>query len=128
MVTFDMSEVRELSADLRETPARVAREVPRVLEKGAVAIKEQMRSEIVQSAVGRKRGVESSITYDLHDGGYLAEIGPRKGGPGSIANIAYFGGSHGGGGSAPDPRGALEAEAPNVERELGDLVARILGR
>lgn len=128
MVTFDMSEVRELSADLRETPARVVREVPRVLEKGAVAIKEQMRSEIVQSAVGRKRGVEPSITYDLHDGGYLAEIGPRKGGPGSIANIAYFGGAHGGGGSAPDPRGALEAEAPNVEREILDIVSRVLGR
>ena len=125
---IEIQGARELMADLASLPTQVQREVPKVIERGALNIKSQMRSEIVQSAVGRKRGVESSITYDLHDGGYLAEIGPRKGGPGSIANIAYFGGSHGGGGSAPDPRGALEAEAPNVERELGDLVARILGR
>lgn len=141
MVTFDMSEVRELSADLRETPARVVREVPRVLEKGAVAIKEQMRAEMAAST--HFSGAASSISYSMHDGGTLAEIGPDKRAGGAIANIAYFGGGAwsgrkrpgpgwqsgpGGGGTVPDPRGALEAEAPNVEREVLDLVARLLGR
>ena len=125
---IEIQGARELMADLASLPTQVQREVPKVIERGALNIKNQMRSEILQSAVGQKRGVESSITYDLHDGGYLAEIGPRKGGPGSIANIAYFGGAHGGGGSAPDPRGALEAEAPNVEREILDIVSRVLGR
>ena len=125
---IEIQGARELMADLASLPTQVQREVPKVIERGALNIKNQMRSEITQSAVGQKRGVESSITYDLHDGGYLAEIGPRKGGPGSIANIAYFGGAHGGGGSAPDPRGALEAEAPNVEREILDIVSRALGR
>lgn len=125
---IEIQGARELMADLASLPTQVQREVPKVIERGAVNIKNQMRSEILQSAVGQKRGVESSITYDLHDGGYLAEIGPRKGGPGSIANIAYFGGSHGGGGSAPDPRGALEAEAPNVEREILQIVSRVLVR
>ena len=127
-VSVDAHEVRELAADFTRVPGELSRHAIPVLSKGALNIKNQMRSEILQSAVGQKRGVESSITYDLHDGGYLAEIGPRKGGPGSIANIAYFGGAHGGGGSAPDPRGALEAEAPNVEREILDIVSRVLGR
>ena len=125
---IEIQGARELMADLASLPTQAQREVPKVIERGALNIKNQMRSEILQSAVGQKRGVESSITYDLHDGGYLAEIGPRKGGPGSIANIAYFGGAHGGGGSAPDPRGALEAEAPNVEREILQIVSRVLGR
>ena len=125
---IEIQGARELMADLASLPTQVQREVPKVIERGALNIKNQMRSEILQSAVGQKRGVESSITYDLHDGGYLAEIGPRKGGPGSIANIAYFGGAHGGGGSAPDPRGALEAEAPNVEREILNIVSGALGR
>lgn len=125
---IEIQGARELMADLASLPTQVQREVPKVIERGALNIKNQMRSEILQSAVGQKRGVESSITYDLHDGGHLAEIGPRKGGPGSIANIAYFGGSHGGGGSAPDPRGALEAEAPNVEREILQIVSRVLVR
>ena len=55
------------------------------------------------------------------------EVGPRKGKPGSIANIAYFGGANGGGGTVPDPRGALEAEAPRFEKALTDLVGEILG-
>lgn len=125
---IEIQGARELMADLASLPTQVQREVPKVIERGALNIKNQMRSEITQSAVGQKRGVESSITYDLHDGGYLAEIGPRKGGPGSIANIAYFGGAHGGGGSAPDPRGALEDEAPNVEREILQIVSGVLGR
>ena len=120
---------RELLADLEALPAKVQREVPALVEKGAVNIKAQLREEMtLRTAKGEKRGLAESISYDMHDGGFVAEIGPRKGGPGSLANIAYFGGAHGGGGSAPDPRGALGAEAPLLEQALGDLVARILGR
>ena len=138
---IDMSEVAELAYDLRELPTKVQREVPKVVDKGAHNIKEQLRSEMASST--HFKGAAGSISYDIHDGGYVAEIGPDKARGGSIANIAYFGGGPwsgrkrpgrgwqsgpGGGGTVADPRGALEAEAPNVERELGDLVARILGR
>ena len=56
-----------------------------------------------------------------------AEIGPETGGAGSLAGFAYFGGVNGGGGTVPDPQGALDAEAPNVEKHLGALVAKALG-
>lgn len=141
MISFDLSEVRQLAVDLREMPASVIREIPRVLEKGAVNIKDQLRSEMGSSV--HFRGTAKSITYDMHDAGMRAEIGPDKNAGGAIANIAYFGGGAwtgrrkpgpgwqqgpGGGGTVPDPRGALDAEAPSVEREILDLVARVMGR
>jgi hypothetical protein len=68
------------------------------------------------------------VNYDLEtDGGELvAEIGPDKDLSGNLANIAYFG-TWKGGGTVPDPVGALEAEAPNFEKALGDLVEELFG-
>ena len=138
---LDMSQVAELAYDLRELPKQVQREIPPVIERGAVSIKEQLRAEMAASAHFGQ--IADEITYDVHDGGHVAEVGPRKGGVGSLAVIAYFGGGAwdsrkkpgrgwqqgpGGGGTVPDPRGALEAEAPNVEREILDIASRALGR
>ena len=55
--------------------------------------------------------------------GVSAEIGPKKGSPGSLANIAYFGASRGGGGQVPDPEGALLAELPVLEKYLAEILA-----
>lgn|SRR5574343_588381 len=138
---LDMSQVADLAYELRDLPKQVQREIPPVIEWGAVSIKEQLRAEMRASAHFGQAA--DAITYDLHDGGFTAEIGPTKGGAGSLANIAYFGGGAwsgrkrpgpgwqsgpGGGGTVPDPRGALEAEAPNVEREILNIVSRVLGR
>jgi hypothetical protein len=56
-----------------------------------------------------------------------AEIGPHSGPgqPGAIANVGYFGTSRGGG-TVPDPQGALDAEAPRLESAIGDLLGGIL--
>ena len=120
-ISFDASEVRALATDLGKVPLKVARAVPAVVSKGALNIKNQLREEMASSK--HFRGAAHAVGYDILDGGFAAEIGPsaEAGSPGSLANLAYFGGSNGGGGTVPDPRGALEAEVSSFEKALLDL-------
>lgn len=126
-ITFDSSELRALSADLTKAGSEIDGKVGAVVSKGAVNIKAQMRMEMYAST--HFRGVGSSISYDIHGGDMFgvgvieAEIGPETGtgSPGSLANIAYFGSSRGGG-TVPDPIGALNAELPRFEAALTKIL------
>lgn len=112
----DFGEVRQLAVDLAK--GLKLTDVEAVVKRGAVNIKDQLRAEM--GASGHFGQAARSITFDMR--GYAAaEIGPESKGAGKLENIAYFGGVNGGGGTVPDPRGALEAEAPNFERELAKL-------
>lgn len=128
-IEFDTSEVDALSADLRGIDARLVRHLRPVLVRGAVNIKNQLREEA--SASTHFKGFSPGISFEESSyaglgGGELAvDIGPEKGAPGSLANIAYFGTSRGGG-TVPDPRGALEAEAPKFAKALGDIAEDLL--
>jgi hypothetical protein len=71
------------------------------------------------------RGLARSITYDTHTDptGVEVQVGPDKAKGGALANIAYFGApSTGGGATVPDPYLAALAEAPALEKYLGDLL------
>lgn len=122
---LDDSEVRTLAADLRSAPARVLPLAAAAVKRGAVNIKDQLRREM--SASKYFKGAARDITFDLDASGLDAEIGPESGPgrPGALANIAYFGSSRGGG-TVPDPQGALDAEAPKLERALRDAGGEIL--
>lgn len=120
---IDVSEVRQLAVDFRQVPDALARHAKPAVVRGGVSIKDQLRAEMGASAHFR---AADSITFDVTDGGYTVEVGPTKTGAGPIANIAYFGGVNGGGGTVPDPRGALEAEAPKFAKALSDLAADLL--
>ena len=138
----DFSELRKLATDLRNAPRLVGPEARGVIETGALNIKNQMREEAQRKHWG---SLVSTITYDIRGGvgsdRVEAEIGPERRGQGKLAGIAYFGGAGwtgrkkpgrgwqqgpGGGGTIPDPMGALEAEAPNVERYLAELAEKAL--
>ena len=125
-MAVDASELRALIADLSSAPKLVRSEARAVVSKGALNIKNQMRDEVARS---RHFRFAHTVSYDLKVGGDTieAEIGPETGGVGSLAGFAYFGGVNGGGGTVPDPQGALDAEAPNVEKHLDALVAKALG-
>lgn len=131
MSSFDLdtSEIRALAADMTKVPDVLAKDVRGVVMKGAVNIKKQ------QQAAARKskhfKGFASAISFDMH-GGMLfgtavieAEIGPVKGKPGSLANIAYFGTSRGGG-TVEDPQVALDDEAPKFNSALENLMGNLL--
>lgn len=124
MIRIDASELTVFAAELGRVPLKVAREIPAVVTKGALNIKEQLREDLAGSQ--HFKGAARSVSFDVLDSGFAAEIGPSSeaGSPGNIANIAYFGGSHGGGGTVADPRVALEAEAEKFESALAAVVAK----
>ena len=119
--TIDDSEVRKLAVDFRGADARLARFAKPVINRAGLNIKNQMRADMA----GHHR-VASSIAYDILDDGYAVEIGPSSEGrsPGNIANIEYFGGAHGGGGTVADPETALRAEEPGFLRAMADALAQ----
>lgn len=123
-MAVDASELRKLASDLSNAPKLVKSEARGVISKGALNITNQMRDE----AKRRHYDFSRRISYDIKVSGdsIEAEIGPKTGGVGSLAGIAYFGGVNGGGGTVPDPQGALDAEAPNVEKYLAELVEKAL--
>lgn len=121
-VTIDTSEVRALAADMRAVDGRLTRHIIPAVDHAAVNIKTDLRGVAARS---RHFRMANSITYDKPSP-YEAEIGPTKGGAGSLANIAYFGGSNGGGRTVEDPQAALDREVPKFERALADLAADLV--
>ena len=126
-IRFDMSEVRALSVDLSHASARVQGDVVPLVFKGAMAIKSQMRSEMGGSM--HFKGTTPAIDFDITDTAttVTAEIGPKVGAGeiGGLGGIAYFGNSRGGG-TVADPQGALDVEAPKLERAIDNLMGRLL--
>lgn len=123
-VDIDTSDLRGVTKALGDTADRVDREHRQVVSKGALNVKNQMRSEMRESRYFAAAADRISYTMTGNRFYSEAEIGPESGpgDPGSLAGLAYFGGSVGGG-TVPDPRGALEAELPAFEGALLDLAA-----
>ena len=124
-MTWDASELDILAADLGKASAEVATSLRQVIAKGAVNIKTQLRDEM--SASEHFGQAARSINYNITRSGddVVAEIGPTKTGAGPLANIAYFGTSLGGG-TVPDPVGALEAEAARTLSHIDKLIGGTL--
>ena len=121
-IEIDTSEVRTFAADMRQVDSRLARHVKPIIKRGAQNIKNQLVEEMRSSR--HFRGVAPGISYDLVDDGYTAEIGPTRGKPGSLANVAYFGTSRGGG-TVRNPEYALAEEIPGFQQALADLAAEL---
>lgn len=122
-ITIDTSQVRAFRDEIAHHATYEAVRYARpVVQRGAQNIKNQLQSEARNS---RHFRLERDISYDIEDDGFAAEIGPEKGGVGALANIAYFGGANGGGGTVPDPRGALEAEVPRFIDQLSQIVDQL---
>ena len=125
-MTNDASELRGFAAELGRIEPKVEKKVDAVLRKAALNVKNTMRDDFKASRHFRQVG--PTISYDIEktDGGIEAEIGPNKHYRSArIANIAYFGGSRGGGGTV-DVDNGLRQEAPNfvehIRRVMGDVL------
>lgn len=140
-MSIDASGIHQLAGAFRSV--NIVPEVRQVVSKGALKVKNQLQSE-AQGSKHFGRIVET-VNYDLDVGGDFveAEIGPDKsvmtqrsksrgnrsgsdGSAASLAGIAYFGGSRGGGNTLPDPLIALRAEEPFVLSAIGDLLEDVL--
>lgn len=120
--------LNRLAAELAHAADIAPEDVRKVVQKGALNIKNDWRSR--WAGLKHLPAVPYSITYDTTITGFHieAQIGPEHGR--NQANMAHFleneyGSIH----SAPRPGGApaLEAERPKYERELEALALRSLG-
>lgn len=123
-ISVDMNEVRQLAVDMSQVDSRLTRHLIPVVKKGAVNIKEDMQAAMRSS--GSFGAMAGAISFDMIDGDMGAEIGPTKsyggaGGAGFGANIAYFGGANGGGGTVEDPQASGDRELPNFEKALAEV-------
>src|SRR5690625_4906737 len=97
-------------------------DIASVVKKGATNIKNDLVTQMRSSK--HFKGVVGGISYDMVDD-FEAEIGPTKGSPGSLANIAYFGASRrSGGATVEDPEAALARETPAFEEHMADIVEK----
>lgn len=120
------AELRRFITDLAAAAKAAVEDVDPVMKKGAQNIKDAMNADLASSR--HFKGAAGSVTYDRrYSAGVVGyEVGPDKGRRGgALANIFYFGGSNGGGGTG-DIDGPLNAEIPNIESELARAVARDL--
>ena len=122
-VTVDNSDFRRYAAALGEGARRVPREARDAVRTSAQTIADQMNQNLAGSA--SFKGISGAVTFDMKGSAASseAEIGPEKGSPGSLANIAFFGSSRGGG-TVEDPGITLEREVPTFVKALEAVMER----
>lgn len=112
MTTLDVTDVVKVARDLTVGAAKLTPSLVPVLRKAGQNIKDGA----ARDAAGHPyfKGMGAAWSYDLTVGsGVGIEVGPEKGGAGSLA-LAYFGNSKTGP-VLPDPVHLLEEEAPRLE-------------
>lgn len=94
---FDASELTAFADRLLAKGVARRAAITMAVKKGAQNVKNDIREDL--SGSGNKAFRRIPIAYEVKEsaGRVTAEIGPSKGGAGSLANIAFFGTAKGGG-------------------------------
>ena len=125
-MTNDASELKRYADDLMRLEPKVELQVDSILKKGATNVKNTLREDMSQSRSFKQ--IARTINYDIEkfDGGIEAQVGPDKyWRAGRLANIAYFGGARGGGGTVDFDNG-IRKELPNLNEHLGRVMRDVL--
>lgn len=123
MATVDTSQLDTLAADLAEIPDDTLPKFKRVVSRGALNVKNDLRADA--SGGVSYRHFPRSIDYDITDGGLGAEIGPNKDQiQGALGNLLYFGTSKTG--PVLDINGPLHKEEPRLLDAIADVAEDIL--
>lgn len=128
MTSIDTSELRALATDLGRASRQVEREADRVLEKGAMNVKNRMVEDAKSSHSGYARIFHGSISYDraTRVGQLGYEIGPDKNRrQGALGNLLYYGSRN----NAPtlDIEAGLTDEEPRLMSEMAKMLERVTG-
>ena len=94
------------------------------VKKGAQNVKNSIRDDLKGSGNKAFRSIPITYTVSETPGRITAEIGPTKGGAGSLANIAFFGTAKGGGTHAFYEH--AETELPPLAEYVGDAADDML--
>lgn len=125
MTSIDLHEVRALATDLGKASGAVEKEADRVLERGALGVKNKMVEDAQARHQGHAKHFSRSISYDP-DGHLGYEIGPDKERrQGALGNLLYFGSRN----NAPtlDIEAGLIEEEPKLLSEMGKMLERVIG-
>lgn len=115
-LSIEMQGLDHLVADLGKAGRKATLGARAVLEKGAVEVKEGMKSDF--SGHAHAGQIPRAIGYDVR--GLEFEVGVDKSGPqGGLGNLLAFGSSKNA--AVVDHTASLRREIPNIERFLGEL-------
>lgn len=122
-IDIDLSQLLALGDDLKSAAAGAIGTIRPAVTKAGVNIKQDMRD----AAASKHFKFANQINFDQTGNAAYSQVvvGPKKVGAGNLANIAYFGGAHGGGGTIEDPQAALDREAPKLESAILDLIGEL---
>ncbi len=131
-MSTNVEDLEGLIRDFGQVPVKVAKRVTKIMPKTGLAIKKRMQADMRASSSFKQ--VARTIDYDVNvyngfgteaieveigpnasrgGGASIAGMGSLSGGSAaSLAGLAYFGGSNGGGGTVTDPRVAMRLEEP----------------
>lgn len=120
---IDVDGLHELEADLTAAPRKVQMLTPKVLDGAATRVRNDARRLAPRRMLPHYAG---TITHELRWSGTTleAEIGPEKGGQGSLGHILEYGTAK------TPPRAhlgpALDLEGPRFAEDMGRLGGEVL--
>ena len=122
-MSLDFGDVEAFAKALDDQGAKVILAQRQVVKKGALNVKTRLQAEA--QGVAHAPGFPRAITFDVELKGdeITAEIGPEKGGAGSLA-LLYLGNSKTGP-RLPEPMLAADAEAEVMADWLGKVAEDI---
>lgn len=122
-MSLDFGDVEAFAKALDDQGAKVILAQRQVVKKGALNVKRRLQAEA--QGVAHAPGFPRSITFDVEMQGpeIVADIGPEKGGAGSLA-LLYLGNSKTGP-RLPEPMLAADAEAEVMADYLGKVAEDI---
>ena len=122
-MSLDFGDVEAFAKALDDQGAKVVLAQRAVVKKGALNVKTRLQAEA--QGVAHAPGFPRAITFDVELKGdeITAEIGPEKGGAGSLA-LLYLGNSKTGP-RLPEPMLAADAEAEVMAEWLGKVAEDI---
>ena len=126
-INMDLSQVNRLALDIAVLGTTIPPAARAIVTKGALNVKNRMVADARDSRHFKQ--IAPTISYSMTGNAYYsnAEIGPDRdrADAARIANIAYFGGRNGGGGTL-DIEAGLNEEAPNLVEHLSRLARGML--
>ena len=122
-MSMDFGDVEAFAKALDDQGAKVILAQRQVVKRGALNVKKRLQAEA--QGVAHAPGFPRAITFDVELTGdeIVADIGPEKGGAGSLA-LLYLGNSKTGP-RLPEPMLAADAEAEDMAEWLGKVAEDI---
>lgn len=117
----DFSDLNRLAVDLSGADSRARRRIPAVLDRAGEAIRDDARAFAPGARGGRARHYPKAITHELVARGLAVEVGPEKGGQGSLGHIFEYGTSRAQPQAHLGP--ALDRHVPDTVDALADVLA-----